>query len=181
MFIKLLQLFCGKKSLQSTIKIPTVFNSSFGTAITLCRLVYMFMGEMVKFVIYAGALLAACILSAEERPSGGARRDRIRRNNPLARIPQKTHLAVLQSYPHVKNSACQKTRKMLRISTLQLSDYGEKRTSGGQQGTCHIQGEKHPKSGTPRGMVFFRYRHSRSPDRHEQRTPILERLKAKTC
>lgn len=24
------------------------------------------MGEMVKFVIYAGALLAACILSAEE-------------------------------------------------------------------------------------------------------------------
>ena len=26
----------------------------------------MFMGEMVKFVIYAGALLAACILSAEE-------------------------------------------------------------------------------------------------------------------
>ena len=34
--------------------------------------------------------------------------DTIRRNNPLARIPQKTYLAVLQSYPHVKNSACQK-------------------------------------------------------------------------
>ena len=42
------------------------------------------------------------------KPSGGARRNRIRRNNPLARIPQKTYLAVLHSYPHVKNSACQK-------------------------------------------------------------------------
>lgn len=66
MFIKLFTTFLRKKSLQSIIKIPIVFNSSFGTAITLCRLVYMFMGEMVKFVIYAGALLAACILSAEE-------------------------------------------------------------------------------------------------------------------
>ena len=46
--------------MQSTIKIPTIFNSLFGTAI-----IYVY-GEMVKFVIYAGALLAACILSEEE-------------------------------------------------------------------------------------------------------------------
>ena len=52
--------------MQSTIKIPIVLNSLFAMTIALCRLVYVFMGEMVKFVIYAGALLAACILSAEK-------------------------------------------------------------------------------------------------------------------
>lgn len=60
MFIKLFTTFLRKKSLQSIIKIPIVFNSSFGTAI-----IYVY-GEMVKFVIYAGALLAACILSSAE-------------------------------------------------------------------------------------------------------------------
>lgn len=89
------------------------------------------------------------------KPSGGARCNRIRRNNPLARIPQKTHLAVLQSYPHVKNSACQKIRKILRISTLQLSDYGEKKNFRRTTRSLSYSRGKTSEEWNTTGNVFF--------------------------
>ena len=83
---------------------------AFAVAFNAYRLAIQIRPNRVRRLVYNRAMRKRRRIRVA-KPSGGARRDRISRNNPLARIPQKTYLAVLQSYPHVKDSACQKIGK----------------------------------------------------------------------
>ena len=74
---------------------------AFAVAFYAYRLAIQIRPNRMRRLVYNRAM-RKCHRIRVAKPSGGTRRDRIRRNNPLARIPQKTYLAVLQSYPHTK-------------------------------------------------------------------------------